>query len=180
MAALNETREYQITHAQCGADGRLRADALFDLFQRTTISASADKGVGSDYMVGLRRGWALVKYDLAGFLHWGFNHYCSGVDPFTQSVVPHGQGPPNYLPAGDSHVVYPGKDGPLSGQRFEAQRIGLEDAELLRLLAARDPARAQAIITRLFRAFDNYETDLAAYRAAKRDLLIALSRESDH
>ncbi len=125
-------------------------------------------------------GWALVKYDLAGFLHWGFNHYRPGVDPFTQSVVPHGQGPPNYLPAGDSHVVYPGKDGPLSGQRFEAQRIGLEDAELLRLLAARDPARAQAIIARVFRAFDDYETDLAAYRAAKRELLVALSRESDH
>jgi len=124
-------------------------------------------------------GWALVKYDLAGFLHWGFNHYRPGVDPFIQSVVPHGQGPPNYLPAGDSHVVYPGKDGPLSGQRFEAQRIGLEDAELLRLLAARDPARAQAIIARVFRAFDDYETDLAAYRAAKRDLLTALSRESD-
>jgi len=22
-------------------------------------------------------GWALAKYDLAGFLHWGFNHYRS-------------------------------------------------------------------------------------------------------
>ena len=99
---------------------------------------------------------------------------------FAQSVVPHGKGPPNFLPAGDSHVVYPGKEGPLSGQRFEAQRIGMEDAELLRLLAAHDPARTQAIIARVFRAFDDYETDLAAYRAAKRELLIALSRESDH
>jgi len=120
-------------------------------------------------------GWALAKYDLAGFLHWGFNHYRRGVDPFAQSVVPHGQGPPNFLPAGDSHVVYPGKDGPLSGQRFEAQRVGMEDAELLLLLKARDPARAQAIITRVFRAFNDYEKDVATYRTAKRELLTALS-----
>lgn len=122
-------------------------------------------------------GWALVKYDLAGFLHWGLNHYRRGVDPFTQSVVPHGEGPPNFLPAGDSHVVYPGKDGPLSGQRFEAHRIGMEDAELLRLLKARDPGRAEAIIARVFRAFDDYETDVAAYHAAKRELLAAVARE---
>ncbi len=120
-------------------------------------------------------GWAMAKYDLAGFLHWGFNHYRRSVDPFAQSVVPHGQGPPNFLPAGDSHVVYPGKDGPLSGQRFEAQRVGMEDAELLLLLKARDPARAQAIIARVFRAFNDYEKDVATYRTAKRELLTALS-----
>ena len=120
-------------------------------------------------------GWALVSYDLAGFLHWGFNHYRSGVDPFAQSVVPHGKGSPNFLPAGDSHVVYPGKEGPLSGQRFEAQRIGMEDAELLQLLKMQDPARAQAIIARVFRGFDDYEKDIVAYRTAKRELLEALS-----
>jgi hypothetical protein len=120
-------------------------------------------------------GWALAKYDLAGFLHWGFNHYRSGTDPFEQSVVPHGGGPPNYLPAGDSHVVYPGEGGPWSGQRFEAHRIGMEDAELLQLLKEREPEKAQAIIARVFRAFDEYEKDIAVYRAARRELLEALS-----
>ncbi len=100
-------------------------------------------------------GWALIKYDLAGFLHWGLNHYRPGVDPFTHSVVPHGDGPPNFLPAGDSHVVYPGKDAPLSGQRFEAQRIGMEDAELLRLLMEHDRATAETIVARVFRKFDD-------------------------
>jgi hypothetical protein len=94
-----------------------------------------------------------------------------------QSVVPHGGGPPNFLPAGDSHVVYPGKNGPLSGQRFEAQRIGMEDAELLRILKARDPQRAGAILDRVFRAFDDYERSVNAYRAAKRELLSALAGE---
>jgi hypothetical protein len=120
-------------------------------------------------------GWALVKYDLAGFLHWGLNHYRPGTDPFDQSVVPHGEGPPNFLPAGDSHIVYPGKEGPLSGQRFEAQRVGLEDAELLRLTKAADATHAQSIIRQVFRSFDEYETDVKAYRAAKRELLAVLS-----
>jgi hypothetical protein len=122
-------------------------------------------------------GWALVKYDLAGFLHWGLNHYSAGVDPFAQSVVPWGGGPPNFLPAGDSHVIYPGKDGPLSGQRFEAHRIGMEDAELLRQLKTRAPDQAQTIITRVFRAFDDYDKDVPAYRAAKRELLTVLTPE---
>ncbi|HVP10272.1 MAG TPA: glycoside hydrolase domain-containing protein [Phycisphaerae bacterium] len=123
-------------------------------------------------------GWALTKYDLAGFLHWGLNHYSSAVDPLAQSVIPWGKGPPDFLPAGDSHVIYPGKDGPLSGQRFEAQRIGMEDAELLRVLKLRDPEKAQAIISRVFRAFDDYEKDTVAYRAARRDLLKALTPEA--
>jgi len=122
-------------------------------------------------------GWSLVKFDLEGFLHWGFNHYRRGVDPFEKSVVPHGKGAPNFLPAGDSHVVYPGRDGPLSGLRFEAHRIGMEDAELLILLKERDAAAAEEIMDRLFRAFDDYETDTAAYRRAKRKLLLSLLSE---
>jgi hypothetical protein len=122
-------------------------------------------------------GWALARYDLAGFLHWGFNHYRKDVDPFETSVVPHGDGPPNFLPAGDSHVAYPGKDGPWSGIRFEAHRIGMEDAELLNLLKARDPDRAAAIMDLVFRAFDDYDTEVPAYRAARLELLQALLKE---
>ena len=110
-----------------------------------------------------------------GFLHWGFNHYRGGVDPFEQSVVPHGAGPPNFLPAGDSHVVYPGETGPLSGVRFEAHRIGMEDAELLALLKARDPERAAKIVERVFRAYDDWEPTVLAYRAARLELLEASS-----
>ena len=66
-------------------------------------------------------------------------------------------------------------EGPLSGVRFEAQRIGMEDGELLRVLKSRDPDKAAAIIDRVFRAFDDYAKDVGAYRAAKRDLLKALT-----
>ena len=73
-----------------------------------------------------------------------------------------------------SHVLYPGVDGPLSGLRFEAHRIGMEDAELLRILKAKDPERAAGIVNRVLRAYDDYETDVGAYRAARLELLGAL------
>jgi hypothetical protein len=119
-------------------------------------------------------GWALVRYELDGFLHWGLNKYRA--DPFARSVVDHPAQPgtSNKLPAGDTHLVYPGSDGPWSSHRMEAHRIGMEDAELLRMLRARDPEAATAIIELVLRGFDDYDTDVAAYRAARRALLVAL------
>lgn len=116
-------------------------------------------------------GWSLSAYDLDGFLHWGFNHHRG--KPFTELVVQHGD-EKNFLPAGDSHIVYPGPDGPWSSQRFEAHRIGMEDYELLQMLKAMDPEKARALTAKLFRAFDDYEKDVDRYRAVKKELLQAL------
>ena len=122
-------------------------------------------------------GWAAARYDLDGYLHWGLNQYRA--NPFQQSVVRHPHVPtPQYsLPAGDTHVVYPGAEGPWSSMRLEAHRVGLEDYELLRLLKKRDPKRADAIIHRVIRAFDDYTKDPAVYRAAKGELLTALAAD---
>jgi len=68
--------------------------------------------------------WINFAADLKGYLHWGWNFW--GNDPF---------GPPrDRLPPGDSHVVYPGKNGPLNSIRWEIQRESLEDFEYLHLL----------------------------------------------
>ena len=117
-------------------------------------------------------GWACARYDLQGFLHWGFNMH-SG-KPFEELVRMHG-GPTNYLPAGDSHIVYPGKKGPLSSQRFEAHRIGMEDYELLYLLKKKDPEQAAKLIDKLFQAFDRYDKDIRDYRKVRQELLSALT-----
>ncbi len=118
-------------------------------------------------------GWAAALFDLDGFLHWGLNHFQA--DPFEKSVVPHPQAPEpkNSLPAGDTHVVYPGADGPWSSLRFEAHRVGLEDYELLRELDTQNPALAERIVRQVIRGFDDYTKDPTVYRAAKRDLLEA-------
>jgi len=115
-------------------------------------------------------GWAAALYKLDGFLHWGLNHYRPEQDPFQQSVVGHGGS--NRLPAGDTHVIYPGADGPWSSVRFEAQREGCEDYELLRLLS---PETAQQVLAPVIRAFDDYTKDVAVFRAARKALLKALS-----
>ena len=117
-------------------------------------------------------GWACAKYNLQGFLHWGLNMH-SG-KPYEELVRMHG-GPNNYLPAGDSHIIYPGKNGPISSQRFEAHRIGMEDYELLYLLKKQKPEIASQLIDKLFQAFDKYDKDISDYRRVKKELLALLT-----
>ena len=116
-------------------------------------------------------GWSLDKYQLDGFLHWGGTYWSA--DPFGQSIRPNTPDPKtnNYLPAGDTHVWYPGADGPWSSTRFEAHRIGLEDAELLRKLRRTDPALHERLMQGNLRGFDDYNLEVGRYREARRELL---------
>jgi hypothetical protein len=116
-------------------------------------------------------GWAGAKFALQGFLHWGLNHH--GDQPYEKLVVYH-DGPLAFLPAGDSHIIYPGREGPLSSQRFEAHRIGMEDYELLRQLGAKAPEQLPKIISQVFQSFDKYDKDVTHYRNARALLLRTL------
>ena len=71
--------------------------------------------------------WINFAADLEGYLHWGLNFWPD--DPFGP--------PPDRLPPGDTHAIYPGPEGPLSSIRWEIQRESLEDYEYLALLAAK-------------------------------------------
>jgi hypothetical protein len=79
-----------------------------------------------------------------------------------------------YLPAGDSHILYPLHNGPLSSHRFEAHRIGMEDYELLAQLKSHDAPRAQQIIAQVLQGFDRYSKDIATYRTTRKLLLEAV------
>ena len=120
--------------------------------------------------------WCCVLNGIDGYLHWGYNMYGEKQDPFTNSCLA------NFdfdggctLPAGDTHIVYPGKDGPWPSVRFEAVRAGLEDADLLTMLKARDAAKADALIRRLVRGFGDYTADPRLYRTVRRALLEELA-----
>jgi len=117
-------------------------------------------------------GWACAKYDLQGYLHWGLNFHTP--KPFEELVRFHMEG--QFLPAGDSHIFYPVPEGPLSSHRFEAHRIGMEDYELLAQVKSHDASRQQQIIARVVQSFDTYNTDIAAYRAARTMLLDDVDR----
>jgi len=120
-------------------------------------------------------GWYAALYDLDGFLHWGLNFCPSDGPPFNRSIV-RARTAGAHLPAGDTHIVYPGKNGPWSSLRLEAQREGFEDYELLKLLRERSGTRAEAIIRRAIRGFGNYTKDVKTFRSVRRALLTALSR----
>ncbi len=120
-------------------------------------------------------GWGAAHYNTYGFLHWGLNYYV--VDPFEQSVVHHpapGAAANNFLPAGDTHILYPGERGPLSSTRFEAHRMGIEDYELLYKLKSVNGSFANKQINKLFRNYTDYTTSLSKYRKVKRKILKAL------
>lgn len=121
-------------------------------------------------------GWGAAHYNTLGFLHWGLNYYVA--DPFTQSVVhhpAHGAAPNNFLPAGDTHILYPGEKGPLSSIRFESHRIGIEDYELLEQLKTLNNSLAEKEISKIFSDYKTYSTSLKKYRKVKRKILKALN-----
>lgn len=78
-------------------------------------------------------GIQLYKYNLAGFLHWGYNFWYSQfskkpIDPFKNTDA-------NYsFPSGDAFVVYPGENGPIESIRLEVLYEALQDIRALRLL----------------------------------------------
>lgn len=120
-------------------------------------------------------GWGAARYNTGGYLHWGLNHYQA--DPFEQSVVKHpspAASANNYLPAGDTHIVYPGKKGPLSSVRFEAHRIGCEDYELLHRLKNTNPSKHNRLVGKVFKSYTEYTLDLKKYRKTRKKLLKSL------
>ncbi len=78
-------------------------------------------------------GYQMYKYDIVGFLHWGYNfyyNYLSGdlINPFLQ------QDGNSWVPAGDAYSVYPAQDGTA----WESLRIivfaeALQDLKVMRL-----------------------------------------------
>lgn len=116
--------------------------------------------------------WQNFRYDLPGYLHWGLNHWRE--DPFRNlELLLSGE---TYLPPGDTHIVYPGKYGPLSSIRLEAMRDGIEDYELLRLLALKDRKAAERICASVVRSMTDYTLDPTEFRRARSRLLDELEK----
>lgn len=82
-------------------------------------------------------GLQLYKFDVRGFLHWGYNFYFSQyskglIDPY--KVTDAG----GSFSSGDSFVVYPGENGePLDSLRLHVFYNGLEDMLALKLLESK-------------------------------------------
>ena len=78
-------------------------------------------------------GVQMYKYDIFGFLQWGFNFY---YNQFSDSVINPYQDPCGeyFVPAGDAFSVYPAVDGtPLNTIHFLVFKHALEDMRALKL-----------------------------------------------
>jgi hypothetical protein len=78
-------------------------------------------------------GWLFYHLRAGGFLHWGYNYWYKFqtqqlIDPFTEIC---GEFWPN-LPNGDTFVVYPGANGPISSIRWEVWGESLQDYAILK------------------------------------------------
>jgi hypothetical protein len=117
--------------------------------------------------------WFVYGYDLAGYLHWGANAW--GTNPFKQSVIPCPDAPKLFLPAGDTHILYPGDKGPWISLRYEAQRLGAEDYEALNTCGKQGPGGARKLVFEHFPAMNQGPRDGASYWQARHALLAAAS-----
>ena len=106
--------------------------------------------------------WMVQALHATGYLHWGLNFW-------TKDLADMGFAP------GDNWIVYPGSDGPRSCLRWEAFRDGLEDFELFRMLAKKDPKQAEALMKEAVRGATDYETDPARLEAVRRKVIHTLS-----
>lgn len=81
-------------------------------------------------------GYQMFKYDIRGFLQWGYNFYFSQlsrrlIDPFTETDAG------GAFPSGDSFIVYPAKDGtPYHSLRLKVFFDALQDMAALNTLSS--------------------------------------------
>ncbi len=133
--------------------------------------------------------WINFSEDLKGYLHWGLDKWnMSEGGPFGTPFE-------RYSP-GDTHVIYPGSNGPLNSIRWEIQRDSIEDFEYLHLLTAKTAElkkqlgeaarwvhperRAKELSRRVVPAIANTEKDPAKIVATRREVaeeIMALDRE---
>ncbi|MCS7187267.1 MAG: DUF4091 domain-containing protein, partial [Armatimonadota bacterium] len=113
--------------------------------------------------------WFNVRYGATGFLHWGWNFWGDVMTGELQSP-------------GDGFIVYPGPAGSL---RMEAQRDGIEDAELLwsfaeklagkkRLSPEQTANLLEPLLKPIIRNFTDYTKDPSELERVRRQMLAKL------
>ena len=120
--------------------------------------------------------WGCAANRLSGYLHWGYNQFGGVPNPFERTSCRNNTGIGTDYPCGDAFIVYPGDGGPWLSMRLEAERMGAQEAAMLAALRARDPQAHDALISGVFRGFDDYDNDPEKLDRLHETLLALLSR----
>jgi hypothetical protein len=117
--------------------------------------------------------WINFRYDIPGYLHWGFNFWNQNPYDETTSIQTEGG---TILIGGDAWITYPAKGRILSSIRLEAMRDGIVDYELLKMLRQKDSTSAKEIADQVVYRFNYYDMDIAAFREKRHRILELLSQ----
>lgn len=119
--------------------------------------------------------WLNFKYGATGYLHWGFNQWFTGNDPYKETTRMNEEGG-NTLPGGDSWIVYP-NNGKLYGSiRLEAMRDGIADYTLLKMLEKKNPELARELCRLVVFHWTLYDTESDHFRNIRHQILEELSK----
>lgn len=122
--------------------------------------------------------WGCEKNKLSGYLHWGFNMFQNGINPFKATSCPNNTGIGTNFPCGDAFIVYPDceKNDVFISMRLEAQRRGVEDLELLRLLLKKDKKKYESLIQKVFKSNCDFEKSPQVFERTYEQLLKELEQ----
>jgi len=111
-------------------------------------------------------GMQMFKYDIVGFLQWGYNFYnnCSSVNAINPFYDASGE---KWVPAGDTYSVYPAQDGTaLESLRILVFKEGLMDMQAMQLCASL--YSKEEVVAEIEKVFGKSITfDTCAYSAAE-------------
>ena len=122
--------------------------------------------------------WMAYQHGIGGFLYYAMNRWPEQRAPLAADAF----GRTDWNPAsfgtanGDGSLFYAGVNGPISSIRLENVRDGIEDYELLTLLAAQAGREAaEGLSARLVRSASDYSSDSQEFAVVRRALLQALA-----
>ena len=116
--------------------------------------------------------WMSVRYNMKGFLHWGYNAYLDCMDSMKDTMYPCTyKGEDRFYPAGNHAIIYGDKDNFYESVRAHVQRISAVDAELLMMLKEKDEKLCYSLIDTVCKNFNEYTNDPATIDNAHKQLL---------
>lgn len=118
--------------------------------------------------------WINYRYNAVGYLHWGLTRWnyckdplhCVSSDEFT-------------WPGGDSHILFPGDGRVYPGIRACAMRDGIRDYELLKMVEAKDSAKAMDFCKQLVLGPAEYDMSPEHFNDLHRKILEYLESGND-
>ncbi|GFI48642.1 hypothetical protein IMSAGC019_03979 [Lachnospiraceae bacterium] len=125
-------------------------------------------------------GFLLYKYDIKGFLHWGYNFYNGRLSryPVNPYLTTSGDGA---FPSGDPFIVYPGKDTVYTSIRGEVFYDAIQDMDIC--IALEHHIGREAVVSMIDSAagkelkFDDYPKN-KKFLEELRDLMVKKLKES--